>query len=105
MFHISIQSLDWIHAEAYINAEALFRFEIDFEESGSIIVNIFQTYNSNSWTESAHCSTDSIYSNAKNPILETPFTDDPLNKFHNQIILNVVGDIKSRHSVSKVLIY
>lgn len=76
------------------NADALSRIEIHNEEFSSVVVNTSEKSDSNSRTESAH-------SDAENPILEIPITDDPLNRFTRQIIFTVVGDIKSKSTVSK----
>lgn len=76
------------------NADALSRIEIHNEESMSVVVNTSEQSDSDSRTESVH-------SDAENPILEIPITDDPLNRFTKQIIFTVVGDIKSKPSVSK----
>jgi hypothetical protein len=78
------------------NADALSRVEINNEETESLIVNSSDKPQSidNSSTASAHTSQE-------NPILEVPIVADPLNKFHRQISITVVGDIKKRPIMSK----
>lgn len=79
------------------NADALSRVEIHNEEMSSVAVNPSEKPPSSvngSTTVTAHTSLE-------NPILEVPITDDPLNKFHRQLILTVVGDIKRRPTASK----
>lgn len=93
--------------KANTNADALSRVEINNDEISSIIVNP---------TEKAHSLDDSrtitapelddsrtitVHTDEENPILEVPITDDPLNKFTKQLILNVVGDIKGRPVFTK----
>lgn len=46
-------------------------------------------------------STDTVHTSNEHPILEIPITDEPLNKFHRQINLTIVGDIKRRPTVTK----
>lgn len=79
-----------------LNADALSRVEIHNEEISSIAVQPSERCPSlsRSTTVTAHTS-------AEHPILEIPITDDPLNKFHRQICLMVVGDIKRRPAISK----
>jgi transposase InsO family protein len=78
------------------NADALSRIEINNEEKDSMISNASERppLIANSSTASAH-------TNKENPILEIPIVDEPLNKFHRQIYITVVGDIKKRPTVSK----
>lgn len=82
--------------QANTNADALSRVEIHNEETDSMIANASERPRSvaNSSTVSAHTSRES-------PILEVPIVDEPLNKFHRQIIITVVGDIKKRPTASK----
>lgn len=78
------------------NADALSRVEICNEEVSSIIANPTDrppTVN-NSDTLTAHTADE-------NPIFEVPITDDPFNKFHRQLCLTVVGDIKKRATVTR----
>lgn len=91
------------------NADALSRIELNNEETSSVLVNTSEGTASDSRTETASTSrtisadsrTNSIHSDAENPILDVPISDDPLNRFHRQIILNVVADIKSSPKISK----
>lgn len=78
------------------NADALSRIEIHNEEISSITANPSEKAPSidNSATNTAHTSQE-------NPILEVPITDEPLNKFHKQLCLNVVDIITRRPVVSK----
>lgn len=78
------------------NADALSRIELNNEEISSIIANPSEKPPSviGSTTQTAHTSEE-------NPILEVPITDEPLNKFNRQIVFTIVGDIKSRPTVSK----
>ncbi|CAH2226625.1 jg26952, partial [Pararge aegeria aegeria] len=78
------------------NADALSRVEICNEEVSSIIANPTEQPPSlcNSETLTAHTSDE-------NPILEVPITDDPLNKFHRQLCLTIVGDMKKRVTTTK----
>lgn len=78
------------------NADALSRIEIHNEEISSIVANPTEKAPSldNSDTLTAH-------TDAENPILEVPITDEPLNKFHRQICFTIVGDIKGKTKVSK----
>lgn len=78
------------------NADALSRIQINNEETSSMVANASDRppSRSNSATISAHTSQE-------NPILEIPIVDVPLNKFHRQIHITVVGDIKKRPTASK----
>lgn len=78
------------------NADALSRIELNNEETSSMIANPTDKPPtlSNSNTLTAH--TDN-----EHPILEIPIVDDPLNKFHRQLCLTIVGDIKRRPTVTK----
>lgn len=75
------------------NADALSRVEVHNEETSSMMVNPSEKPPtlSNSRTDT----------DAENPILEIPISDDPLNRFYKQIYFTIVGDIKSRPAVSK----
>ncbi|CAH2097460.1 unnamed protein product [Euphydryas editha] len=79
------------------NADALSRIEIHNEEVSSIIANPSEK----SPSLIANSNTDTVHTDSENPILEVPITDFPLNKYHKQIVLTLVDDIKSRPSVSK----
>lgn len=78
------------------NADALSRVEIHNEEVSSMIANATDRPPSvaNSNTLTAHTSEE-------NPILEIPITDEPLNKYHRQLCLTVVGDFKKRTTATK----
>lgn len=78
------------------NADALSRVEIHNEEISSIAVNP-----TNKEPSLSGSSTATVHTNSENPILEIPITDDPLNKFHRQIRLSIVGDIKRRPVITK----
>jgi hypothetical protein len=79
-----------------LNADALSRIEIHNEESISMIANPSERPPSpnGSTTATAHTSQD-------NPILEIPMTDEPLNKYHRQIILNIVENVTRRPIITK----
>jgi hypothetical protein len=49
----------------------------------------------------AGSSTMTVHTDSENPILEIPITDEPLNKFHRQLCLTIVGDCKKRPTVTK----
>ena len=78
------------------NADALSRVQIHNEETSSMIVNASERPPS-----VGNSSTASVHTSLENPILDVPIVDDPLNKFHRQICITVVGDIKKRPTVSK----
>ncbi|CAK1553068.1 unnamed protein product [Leptosia nina] len=46
-------------------------------------------------------STASAHTSLENPILEIPIVAEPLNKYHRQLCIRVVGDIKKRPTGSK----
>lgn len=90
------------------NADALSRIEINNEEISSIVVNPSEKSNplddSRTLTASEiadESRTITVHTDAENPILEVPITDDPLNRFTKQIVFTVVGDIKGRTVVTK----
>lgn len=79
------------------NADALSRIEIHNEEISSVIANCSEkppSLLSNSETETVHTSHE-------NPILEVPITDEPLNKFHRQLHITIVPDVKRRAVITK----
>lgn len=82
--------------KANTNADALSRIELHNEESSSLVCN--PTDRPATLTNS---DTATVHTDQENPILEVPITDDPLNKFHRQLRLTVVGDIKKRPIVTK----
>lgn len=45
--------------------------------------------------------TITAHTDSEHPILEVPITSEPLNKFHRQICLTIVGDLKKRPTVTK----
>lgn len=45
--------------------------------------------------------TATVHIDNENPILEIPISENPLNRFTKQLILNVVGDIKGRPVLTK----
>ena len=51
--------------------------------------------------ENNDSSTETIHTSQEDPILEIPITDEPLNKFHHQLRLTVVGDLKMRTVTTK----
>lgn len=80
------------------NADALSRVEI-FNENASMIVNlpdtescaISATYTDPEYQEIlSSSSTLTAHTSAENPILEMPISDDPLNKFKRQLVLNII---------------
>jgi hypothetical protein len=88
------------------NADALSRIELNNDEISSILVNTSEKDLDESRTITAVDDADesrtvTVHTDQENPILEVPITDDPLNKFTRQVILNVVGDIKGRPTVAK----
>lgn len=83
--------------KANTNADALSRIEIYNEEASSMCVNPSElppSLGNNS-------DTDTVHTDQEHPILEIPITDDPLNRFHRQLCLTIVGDIKKRTTVTK----
>lgn len=78
------------------NADALSRIQIYNEETSSMIANASERLPS-----VGHSSTASAHTSNESPILEVPIVDEPLNKFHRQICISVVGDIKKRPTASK----
>lgn len=78
------------------NADALSRIEIYNEETSSIAVNTSEKPPTISNSRTA-----TVHTDAENPILEVPISDDPLNRFSKQISFIIVGDIKKRPTVSK----
>lgn len=78
------------------NADALSRVEIHNEEINSLAGNPSEKPPS-----LANSSTITVHTSNEHPILEVPITDDPLNKFHRQIHLTVVDDVKRRPVVTK----
>lgn len=82
--------------KANTNADALSRVEIFNEETNSLMVNASEqpVPDGGSTTLTAHTSQE-------NPILEIPISDDPLNKFHRQLVFSIVNDVKRRPAVSK----
>lgn len=83
--------------KANTNADALSRIEIHNEEASSLVVNPSKqpvADDDQSATLTAHTSQE-------NPILEIPISDEPLNKFHRQIIFTIVNDVKKRPTVTK----
>lgn len=89
------------------NADALSRVEINNEIASSIAVNPSeQDPLDDSRTITApegdnDSETITAHTDAEDPILEVPITDDPLNKFTRQIVLTVVGDIKGKTVATK----
>lgn len=78
------------------NADALSRIEVHNEEISSMTANP-----SEKPPTIENSDTQTVHTDLENPILEVPILDDPLNKFHRQLCLNVVGDIKKRPTVTK----
>lgn len=89
--------------KANTNADALSRVEIYNEEIGSTIDELCSLLpNPSENPPSVHnSSTATAHTSQENPILEIPITDEPLNKFHRQLVLTVVGDRKRRPAVTK----
>ncbi|AAA92249.1 ORF B [Trichoplusia ni TED virus] len=101
------------------NADALSRVEIhttEIDEIDSVIENIkelssminnpSETSRPQRQTENTdeirqNSTTDTVHTSDEHPILEVPITNEPLNRFHRQIHLTVVGDIKRRPIVTK----
>lgn len=79
------------------NADALSRIEINNEDTNSMIVNPSEQPAS----LADESRTLTVHTDAENPILEVPISDDSLNKFQKQLVLTVVGDIKGRSTVTK----
>lgn len=86
-----------------LNADALSRIELNNEELISLIddLNSLMGNPSDTIHEVDNSATETAHSSQENPICEVPISDDPLNKFIKQICLTVVGDIKSKPSVTK----
>lgn len=88
------------------NADALSRIEIHTKEAMSLIDEIDELNSllgnpSETIPVQATSSTETVHTSNENPILEIPITDEPLNKFHRQIHLTVVNDVKRRPTVTK----
>ena len=110
------------------NADALSRIEIHAKETKSLIeeidelnsllgnpsdtlrrmsnsstISVPEKSNSSTITAShqSNSSTLTAHSSHENPILEIPITDEPLNKFHRQVIFTIVDGIKRKPAVSK----
>lgn len=85
------------------NADALSRVEIHNEELDSIIEELSSLLaNPSEQPPSVHgSSTATVHTSREQPILEVPIVDEPLNKFHRQLCITLVGDIKKRPSVTK----
>ena len=74
------------------NADALSRIELHNEEVDSMIANP---------SEQAGSETASAHTSRENPILEVPIVEEPLNKFHRQIHMSVIGDSRKRSTATK----
>lgn len=90
------------------NADALSRIELNNEELMSIAVNPSETNPAldDSRTITAvedldDSRTATVHTSNENPILEVPISEDPLNRFTRQLVLNVVGDIKGKPVFTK----
>lgn len=109
-------TVEYKKGKANTNADALSRIEIhahdhqslieEIDELNSIMGNpsdsIIARPNSETVTVPDNGSaTATAHTSQENPILEVPISDDPLNKFHRQIIFTIVGDVKKRPVVSK----
>lgn len=81
------------------NADALSRVQINNEEVESLLRECGIDLSTR--PEPPGSSTATIHTSTEDPILEIPITDEPLNKFHRQICLTIVGDIKRRTTVTK----
>lgn len=79
------------------NADALSRVQIHNEEISSIVVNPSEKPSS----IANNSSTETVHTSLGNPILLIPIADEPLNKFHRQIIMTIVGDLKRIPNVTK----
>ncbi|XP_063891879.1 retrovirus-related Pol polyprotein from transposon 297 [Helicoverpa armigera] len=100
------------------NADALSRIEIHNDETISLLVNTSETSerrhsssstltasetidnvtesherrsSSSTLTAPEIIATETVHTNVENPILEIPISDDPLNKYRRQIIVNIVN--------------
>lgn len=78
------------------NADALSRIEIHNEEISSVVANPTKTPASVSASR-----TDTVHTSHENPILEVPIIDEPINRFHRQLHITIVGDVKRRPVVTK----
>jgi transposase InsO family protein len=74
------------------NADALSRIEINNEETSSMNVN--PSEHAPSLADESRTLT--VHTDKENPILEIPITDDPLNRFHRQLVLNIVDNTKGK---------
>lgn len=89
--------------KANSNADALSRIEINIGEVDSIVDELCSILPNP--TESpptiADSSTETIHTSNEHPILEIPLTDEPLNKFHRQIVITIVSGVKRKPTVTK----
>lgn len=87
------------------NADALSRIELNTKEMSLIEeideLNSLMGNPSESILAQPNSSTETVHTSVENPILEIPITDDPLNKFHRQLYLTIVNDVKRRPIVTK----
>lgn len=85
------------------NADALSRVEIHNEEIESILDELCSILpNASEGPHSKVISTTATaHTSAEHPILEVPITDDPINRFHRQIIFTIVNDVKRKPIVTK----
>lgn len=78
------------------NADALSRVEIHNEETSSVVVNVSENSDQDIQDDGQ---TETRHTSAENPILEIPISEDPLNKFSRQLLLNIVD--RRRHLPTK----
>lgn len=87
------------------NADALSRIEINTKEMSLIEeideLNSLMGNPSESILAKPNSSTETVHTSVENPILEVPITDEPLNKFHRQLYLTIVDDVRRRPVVTK----
>jgi hypothetical protein len=86
------------------NADALSRIEIHNEETESVVIDELCSILPNPTVgprSIANSSTVTAHTSQEHPILEVPITDEPLNKFHKQIVLTLVDGVKKKPTVTK----
>lgn len=88
------------------NADALSRIEIHTGEAKSLIEEIDELNSllgnpSEYVVAPENSSTETVHTSAEHPILEVPITDEPLNKFHRQLHMTLVTDIKRKPVMTK----
>lgn len=84
------------------NVDALSRIEIHNDELTSMLVNVSRRNSAHTSSSTitapddrpfiSDSSTETAHTSAENPILEIPISEDPLNKYKKQLIINVTSN-------------